>query len=186
MAAATDRLFVLTGTPGSGKSTLIDALDRAGYARSSEAGRGIIQDQVHIGGQALPWCDPALFAELMLSWEMRSYHLALGTTGPVFFDRGVPDVLGYLRLLDLPVPAHMARAAELFRYNASVFIAPPWPAIFHPDNERKQSLDEAGRTYEAMLRIYGELGYVLVELPRSTVEERVGFVRRHAGIERST
>ncbi len=57
-----------------------------------------------IGGRALPWVDPALFAEMMLVWEMRSYHLAEQQAGLVFFDRGVPDVLGYLRLLNLPVP----------------------------------------------------------------------------------
>jgi len=67
----TDRFFVLTGGPGWGKSTLLDALENAGYARSVEAGRGIIPDQMAIGGRALPWEDPLAFAELMLSWEMR-------------------------------------------------------------------------------------------------------------------
>jgi hypothetical protein len=65
------RFFVVTGGPGSGKSSLIDRLQRNGYAGSVEAGRGIIQDQVIVGGIALPWSDPMLFAELMLSWEMR-------------------------------------------------------------------------------------------------------------------
>jgi len=96
-----DRFFVLTGGPGSGKSSLIDALERLGYSRSVEAGRGIIQDQVDIGGSALPWADRVLFAELMLSWEMRSYRLAQEHPGAVFFDRGVLDVAGYLRLSGL-------------------------------------------------------------------------------------
>ena len=74
MVADAERFFVVTGGPGSGKSTLIDALERAGCARSVEGGRGIIQDQVAIGGTALPWSDPSAFAELMLSWEMRSYR----------------------------------------------------------------------------------------------------------------
>src|SRR5215467_4468939 len=102
-----DRFFVVTGGPGSGKSSLIDALERLGYARTEEAGRGIIQDQVAIGGRALPWDDRVLFAELMLSWEMRSYRMAQRTDGPVFFDRGVPDVLGFLRLIGHAVPQHM-------------------------------------------------------------------------------
>ena len=67
-----ERYVVVTGGPGSGKSTLIDALERDGHARSVEAGRAIIRDQVAIGGPALPWNDPELFAELMLCWEMRS------------------------------------------------------------------------------------------------------------------
>jgi predicted ATPase len=176
----TERMFVMTGGPGSGKSTLIEALGRAGYARSIEAGRGIIQDQVTIGGRALPWRDPSAFAELMLCWEMRSWHMAQDRLGPVFFDRGVPDVVGYLRLLGLPVPKHMQKAAELFRYDRRVFIAPPWPEIFGQDSERKQSLDEAVRTYEAMVATYGGYGYELVELPRAPVEEHVRFVLENA------
>jgi predicted ATPase len=170
------RFFVLTGGPGSGKSTLIAALGREGYACSVEAGRGVIQDQVAIGGAALPWSDPAAFAELMLSWEMRSYRLAQAQTGPVFFDRGVPDIVGYLRLSGLPVPPHVAKAAETFRYNPRVFIAPPWEDIFRQDAERKQSFDEAARTYEAMVATYGAYGYELVELPRAGVAERLRFV----------
>src|SRR6476646_4988836 len=61
-----DRYFVITGGPGSGKTALIEALRSRGYACSNEAGRVIIQDQVAIDGRALPWRDPLLFAELML------------------------------------------------------------------------------------------------------------------------
>lgn len=91
-----NRFFVLTGGPGSGKSSLVDALQQRGNARSVEAGRAIIQDQMAIGGRALPWVDPILLAELMLAWEMRSYRIAQDQAARVFFDRGVPDVVGYL------------------------------------------------------------------------------------------
>ena len=182
MTSDTHRLFVVTGGPGSGKTTLIDALAQAGCARSIEAGRGVIQDQVTIGGHALPWRDPQAFAELMLCWEMRSYHLAQEQAGPVFFDRGVPDVIGYLRMLGLPVPHHMEEAAATFRYHRRVFIAPPWPDIFRQDSERNQSLEEAVRTYEAMVDVYGAFGYELVELPRRPVDQRVRFVLEAAGI----
>jgi predicted ATPase len=176
-----DRFFILTGGPGSGKSSLIDALERLGYSRSIEAGRGIIQDQVDIGGQALPWRDRVLFAELMLSWEMRSYHLAQQHPGAVFFDRGVLDVAGYLRMSGLPVAPHVVKAAEEFRYNRRVFVAPPWKEILHPDQERKQDFDEAVRTYDALTATYKEFGYELVEVPRVSVEERVRFVLGKVG-----
>jgi predicted ATPase len=120
-----DRFFVITGGPGSGKSTLIEALHQRGYACSIEAGRAIIHDQVAIDGPALPWKDSALFAELILCWEMRNYHLAEETAGLVFFDRGMPDVVGYLRLMNLSIPAHMQSAVTNLRYNHRIFIAPP-------------------------------------------------------------
>lgn len=170
------RFFVLTGGPGSGKSTLIDALRRAGYAGMGEAGRAIIQDQVGVGGPATPWGDAALYAELQLAWEMRSHRMAQDMPGLVFFDRGVPDVIGYLRLIGRPVPAHMLNAAETFRYAPRVFVAPPWPEIYAQDAERKQSVEEAARTYDAMVATYSSFGYELVELPRASVEERARFV----------
>ena len=130
-----DRFYVITGGPGSGKSTLVEALVRQGVTAMPEAGRAIIQDQLAIGGEALPWRDRSAFAELMLSWEMRSYREALKRTGTVVFDRGVPDVVGYLRLCGLPVPPRMVKAAEVFRYSRCVFIAPPWLEIYAQDAE---------------------------------------------------
>jgi len=180
-----ERFLVLTGGPGSGKSALIEALQRYGYGGSVEAGRGIIQDQMAIGGRALPWVDPALFAELMLAWEIRSYRLAQQEGGLVFFDRGVPDVVGYLRLIGLPVPAHMQKAAGSFRYNRRVFMAPPWPEIFRQDRERKQDFEEAVRTYGALVATYTSLGYELVEIPCVAVEERVRFVLGNVGADES-
>jgi len=177
-----ERFFVLTGGPGSGKSALADALEQAGYARTVEAGRGVIQDQMAIGGNALPWADTMAFAELMICWEMRSYRMAEHCTRPVFFDRGIPDVAGYLRLLGRPVPKHIEKAAKIFRYNRRVFVAPPWEAIYLHDRERKQDLAEAVRTYEAMLATYAECGYETVELPRVPVPERVRFVLQHIGV----
>ncbi len=171
-----DRLFIITGGPGSGKSALVDALSQQGVCTMPEAGRAIIQDQVAIGGDALPWSDRGAFAELMLSWEMRSYRMALALKGPVIFDRGVPDVLGYLRLCGLSIPAHVNRAAQRLRYNRRVFIAPPWREIFQIDAERKQSFDEAQATYQAMIETYSGLGYELIQLPLISVQERVNFL----------
>lgn len=70
--------IVITGGPGSGKSTLIDALITKGYTCLPEAGRGVIQTQVSINGNALPWSDRMAFAEWMLCWEMRSWHAVEG------------------------------------------------------------------------------------------------------------
>lgn len=112
----------------------------------------------------------------MLAWELRSWREAHAAAGPVFFDRGVPDTLGYLRLTGLPIPAHMHEAARRFRYHRRVFIAPPWPEIFTQDSERRQTLEETRRTHDAMVEIYAELDYELVALPLVPVEQRADFV----------
>jgi len=173
--------FVVTGGPGAGKTTLLVSLAKAGLTITPEAGRAIIRAQRAIGGPALPDSDPALFAELMLGWDMRSYEAA-DPSKPTFFDRGIPDTVGYLRLTGLPVPSHMLSAAERFRYSEAVFILPPWPEIFSTDSERKQTVDEAERTFEAIRATYGELGYRLISVPRLPVDERRAFVLTSMGM----
>ena len=170
------RFFVLTGGPGSGKTTLAEALHRSGFSRVTEAGRAVIREQVAAGGRALPWCDPARFAAAMLRRDVRSYRLARLSAGPVFFDRGVVDTIGYLRLSGRPVPPSFARAAGVCRYHPRVFLAPPWEAIYAPDSERKQDFAEAVRTYDAIAGTYRDFGYELVTLPCVSVERRVSFV----------
>ena len=176
-----DHLIVITGGPGSGKTTLIDAFEAAGFARTHEAGRGIIQDQAAIDGAALPWRDPLAFAEQMLAWDIRSYRMAQAQAGPVFCDRGIPDTIGYLRLMQRPVPPHMEKAGEIFRYRGRVFISPPWREIFTQDTERRQDFAEAERTYRAMAETYTGLGYELVMLPRVPVADRMRFVLGELG-----
>lgn len=185
MADAIERFFVITGGPGAGKSTLAAALEAEGFRCSAEAGRAIIRQQAAISGRALPWGEPALFAELMLSWEIRAHEAMAARPGVAFFDRGVPDVIGYLRLLGLPVPAHMMEAAQLLRYHRKVFICPPWPEIFAQDKERRQTLEEAERTFRAMRRTYADCGYDLVEVPRAPVADRLAFVLRAAGLRKT-
>jgi predicted ATPase len=176
MSQDAERFFVITGGPGSGKTTLIDALARAGFPVAAEVGREIIREQMQIRGKALPWIDPVLFAETMLSREMQSHRIHAARQEIVFFDRGVPDVAGYLHLLGHAVPDHVTRAMALFRYNRKIFICPPWPEIFRQDEERKQTMDEAIRTYQAMVTTYAGCGYDLVEVPRISVDDRLAFI----------
>lgn len=112
----------------------------------------------------------------MLGWELRSWHEAAALPGPVIFDRGVPDVIGYLRLCGLPAPVHALKATELFRYAPRVFIAPPWREIFAADAERRQDFAEAEATHAAMIETYAGLGYELVPLPLAPIAERTRFV----------
>jgi predicted ATPase len=169
-------LFVITGGPGSGKSTLISALRDAGFAVAEEAGREIIRYEIAMGGRALPWADRQLFAERMLELDVARYDALSESNGPVFFDRGIPDVAGYLRLSGLPVPDALARVADTCRYNRLVFLAPYWADIYTHDGERRQTPDEAARTGEIMRTIYSEYGYEPLELPRASVDARVRFV----------
>ncbi len=172
-----DRFVVITGGPGAGKTTLLGALAAAGYPVVPESGRAIIREQESIGGIGNHRGDRLLYRELMLSRDLAGHTDAGLVAGPVFFDRGIPDLIGYSRLIGASVPEHLHRAVAVYRYHRHVLLAPPWRAIYAADGERRQDFAEAVATFEAIAVGYDEAGYELVELPRAPVADRVAFVR---------
>lgn len=170
-----DHFFVVTGGPGAGKTSLITELARRGVHTTPESGRAIIREEVARGGDALPWADRMTYAERMLDRDLGAYSAAQALSGPVIFDRGIPDIMGYLTLCGLPVPPHIAAAAKAARYNARVFLAPYWNEVFTQDTERKQTPTEAEATCAIMRETYTALGYQITELPRADIATRADF-----------
>ncbi|MGG2035289.1 AAA family ATPase [Pseudomonas paraeruginosa] len=175
--------FVFTGAPGTGKTSLLEALRRHGQRCVGEAGRAIIRQQLANRGDALPWANAEAFKTLMLEQALATWQAHRETAGPVFFDRGIVDVLGYARLSRLDEPPALREAANDLRYNRRVFIAPAWEAIYRNDAERRQDFAEALRTERAMREVYAESGYRLLELPRAGIAERLAFVLAHLGTD---
>lgn len=168
--------IVITGGPGMGKTSIIEHLMQMGYSCQMEPGRYIIQSQLRSGGKKLPWSDRIGFADEMFRMAIRDYEKALDNKVITFFDRGIPDVIGYLTLCGLPIPDEMWSAAETYRYHRSVFITPPWKDIYVQDKERKQTFEEGTATYDMMVNVYIKLGYSLSEIPKWSVRSRAEFV----------
>jgi predicted ATPase len=164
--------FILTGGPGSGKTSLLRELNERGYTIVHETGRSVIQQQIEIDGDALPWKNTRLFAQHMLASDVSNYLQHDGAKRIIVFDRGIPDVLGYALLSEIDEVAPYRKQARQFRYNKYVFILPPWETIYVNDNERKQDFTVATRTYEVMYETYKRLGYHLIDLPKVSVSER--------------
>ncbi|SHL14397.1 Predicted ATPase [Chitinophaga jiangningensis] len=174
-----ENFFILTGGPGAGKSTLLEALGQRGYDTVPEAGRIIIQEQVKLKGNALPWADTAAYSQRMLEKSIADYQEFLTTTNTCFFDRGIPDVLGYVQLINGPDTALYESAVAEFRYNTDVFILPPWKDIYQQDTERKQDFETAVATYRQMVETYTANGYTLIEVPHDVPTARATFVLNH-------
>lgn len=171
--------FIVTGGPGAGKTSLIAELARRGFNTIPESGRATIREEMQSGGDALPWADRMAYAEKMLERDLRAHSAAQALSGPVIFDRGIPDILGYLTLCGLPVPPHVAAAAKAACYNRRIFLAPFWGEIFTQDTERKQTRAEAEATCAVMRETYAALGYEITELPCTDLATRADFVETH-------
>lgn len=169
-------LFVISGGPGAGKTTVLRELQALGFQTEREVARQIIQEQVQTGGTGLPWMDRRKYTELMLQRSVESFLGRISAQAPVFCDRGIPDTLCYARLIDLPELEPIETACRRYRYASVVFLAPPWREIYTMDAERKQDFAEAEKTFEVMMDVYRELGYEVVELPRLSPRPRAQFI----------
>lgn len=167
---------IISGGPGSGKTTLIEAIRERGYICVEEAGRQIIQEQIRTGGDALPWANIVRYKELMFEHALKTYDEAKALKGPIFFDRGLVDLIGYDTLTHAKSSQKLLEAVKTHPYAPVVFLAPPWEAIYRNDTERKQTFQEAIDTYTCIKEAYKKAGYETVDLPLGTVEERVEFI----------
>ncbi|HWJ74513.1 MAG TPA: AAA family ATPase [Kaistia sp.] len=176
LAALKERFVMISGCSGGGKSTLLAALAARGFAVQTEPGRQIVREQLFIGGDAVPWGDMQGFTQLVLSRAMHQLAEAATIGRLTLFDRGLVDVYAWFRSIGARVPPPVEAAVTRLRYADDVFMAPPWPELFVADEERRHDFAAAEAEYWSLRAAYADLGYRLVELPRSDVESRVRFV----------
>jgi len=177
-----DHFVLISGCSSAGKSSLLAELWRRGYRTFEEPGRQIVKEQLHIGGDALPWQDAANFIDQIIVRAMHHMITAARTDEIAFFDRGIIDAVSAIERMNLPMPAHYIAAREKYRYNRKVFLAPPWPEIFENDAERRHSFADAAREYDALESAYPRHGYEIVVLPKVGVQARADFVMTTLGL----
>ena len=174
--------FVFTGGPGAGKTAVIEVLEQKGYLCIPEVARQIIRQQVASDGPGVPWKDMQLYMQLMQEQTIAVFDMAPpASTGAVFFDRGLPDVICHAEVNNLPVDEELKNATQQLRYNQQVFLFPPWEEIYQTDAERKQSFETAEATYEVLKNVYKKYDYVLVEVPKMPIADRAAFILEETG-----
>lgn len=139
-----------------------------------EVARKIIQDRVQQG--LLPRPSPKEFAQSILAADIAQYDDHRGEAGPIFFDRGLVDALGMVYGsgdIQIEECKHVLTERPLER---SVFFFPAWEAIYEQDNERDQSYQDCLAISERIKDWYRLLGFELIEVPTTSVSDRVAFV----------
>lgn len=174
MDLSAPRHAVLTGAPGAGKTTLLDAAAAAGIRTSPEVARELLKTP---GGMALRVADPLGFAEAMAEAHIKEHERHAGQPCLVVFDRGLPDVVGFLDVSGLAVPAAIDHACRVWRYCGPVLRAPAWAEIYAQDAERIQDWDQAVASDQAVTAAWRRYGYDLTDLPLVRVEDRLSFMK---------
>jgi predicted ATPase len=167
-------LIVITGAPGAGKTTLLTALQRRGYPIVGDSARTIIQDRRRRGLSARP--DPYAFAQEAVRMDVANFVRHSDSSGLVFFERGVLDALCALDRATPLSESELSPWLSNYRYFPTVFILPPWKAIYVNDAERDHTFEHAESVNRIAQEWYRRCGYQLLEVPMLSVGERCEFV----------
>ncbi|NOH96166.1 AAA family ATPase [Vibrio sp. 99-70-13A1] len=167
--------IIITGGPGAGKTTLINALLSAGYTTYPEVSRILIEEQSQLENGTLPWVDMEAFAELCFI-AMKEQKLRSNDNDVVFLDRAIPDIFGYLKQENLAIPSRYTEECQ--GYHPQTFFCRPEASVYVQDDVRPYPFDEAIEIHQALIEAYKESGFEVVDVPWGSLTERVTFVEQ--------
>ncbi|MGE5944321.1 MAG: AAA family ATPase, partial [Flavobacteriales bacterium] len=163
-------------------SSIINELIQRGFTCLEEISREIILESQKQGIDQLFLTNPLLFSERLLNGRKQQYVDALNeTANPVFFDRGVPDIVAYMDFKGEDYPKHFTDACKDCIYDY-VFILKPWQDIYTSDNERYEDFGQAMQIHEHLLNTYLKYDYNLLDVPFDTIENRTDYILKTLNI----
>ncbi len=168
--------IVITGGPGTGKTTIINHLKQLGHTCFPEISRQVTLEARKHGIEQLFLTDPLLFSKKLLEGRKNQFNEAENHTSDlVFLDRGLPDVLAYMDYIGDTYPESFPETCRVHKYDR-VFLLPPWKDIYMSDNERYEDYEQAVSIHKHLENTYNRFGYDVLEVPIGDISERVFFI----------
>jgi predicted ATPase len=175
--------YVLTGTPGAGKTAIVRQLELDGYRVVDEAATDVIALQ-HALGNPEPHSHPA-FIDTIVGLQRRRQQAVETRAGAdgciVFFDRSPVCTLALSRWLGYSesalLTAEVDRLLRCGSYARTVFFVRSLGYVT-PTAARRISLADSLVFEQVHERTYRDLGFRLVDVPPGPLAERAGLVRR--------
>jgi predicted ATPase len=171
------RRFILTGAPGAGKTSILQALAAGGYAVVPEAATDVAT--ARLASEDQPWAD-SLFIDRIAALQRRRREAPVrpGVTVQVH-DRSAVCTLALARYLGQPVPPvleqEVAWAASGGSFDRRVFFV-RLLGFIEATVVRRISYEESQAFERIHQDAYRGLGFELVDVPAGTVAERAAAI----------
>ncbi len=163
---------VLTGGPCAGKTTVLNELSKLGFATVPEAAEILLRK--HRFRNSVNFQKKICKLQLKLEEETEPRY------GLVFFDRGLPDGIAYMEMINRRIPK--LEKLSKGRYDF-VFVLDRLP--FRSEGIRIESGDdEAEELHNRIINVYKRLNYTVFNVPVAPPKDRVRFILSKLGVYR--
>ena len=165
--------YVITGGPSTGKTTIIDLLQKKGYKTTIEHARHYI-DTMHDDGQTVEEIrsNKRKFQLGVLDMQIEQ-EASLNKEDIVFLDRAIPDAQAYYQFLKLDYDEKLLNAIKAVSYK-KIFILDRLP--FTKDYARTENEDDQKNIHQLIIEVYKNLGFPIVFIPVLPPLERVEYL----------
>ena len=168
--------YVITGGPGSGKTTTVNLLNKRGYKTTIEHARHYLDTKMKDGKTVEQIRkNQTEFQAGVLAMQIE-HEKKLSPNDVIFLDRAIPDAMAYYRYLNLIEDPMLAEAMRTASYK-KVFILECLPLV----NDYARTEDEAAqkRIHALITEVYESLPFPVVHVPVLEADERVDFILRN-------
>jgi predicted ATPase len=173
--------YILTGAPGSGKTSILRVLQKHGYAVVEEAATAVIAT-ARAKGEDEPWMDPGFLERIVALQQRRQEESSQPGSGIQIYDRSPICTLALAHWLGDPVPTvlseEIARITREKVYDRRVFFIRPLGFV-EPTADRRISFEDSLAFERVHEETYVALGYEPVDVPPGTVEDRAARIDSH-------
>ena len=158
--------IIISGPPGSGKTTIIHELKNRGHICFPEISP--LNIDINIQRNKLKLSE-FLFSKRQEQYKNMSHKLS-------FYDRSLIDVIAYMNLWNETYPAEWDSTIQSLRYYKNIFYTPVWSEIYTQNNIRKETLNEAKKIDYFLKKAFLKYNYNIIEVPALDVLKRVDFI----------
>jgi len=172
--------YILTGTPGSGKTAILRTLEIAGYYVVEEAATDIIALQ-QAQSVAEPWTRPAFIDDITNLQKQRQTQTSELSSGVQFYDRSPICTHALSTYLGFPISIalskEIARINEGQIYEKQVFFIENLGFV-EPTQARRISFEDSLRFEKIHEETYRSLGYECIKIAPEKLSARVERIKR--------
>lgn len=172
------RRHIITGGPGSGKTSIINELAKRGYLIAPEAATDVIEDDLQQNIQ-VPWMADDYHIKVSVLMAKRQEEVRSSKKTVAFFDRGHLDGITYILLQRRKLPQEVVDYVQATLddnfFDRKVFFIENLEFCEQAPH-RDENLEEALEKSRQIKQNYQALGYEVINIPPGTIEQRCQWI----------